>query len=134
MNVFYTGIGDDDPRDEHLLTGTNRSRNAFAWASYFHRFGDNTTVGLEWSNWQLKTRATFGGVPGPQGPSGTRTCLIWRLRINSEPQRKKFKQGVGGVGENRPAPVPQSREWALPAGRPALLRYSGALTHESGNR
>jgi len=71
VNVFYTGIGDDDPRDEHLLTGTNRSRNAFAWASYFHRFGDNTTVGLEWSNWQLKTRATFGGVPGPQGPSGT---------------------------------------------------------------
>ena len=71
MNVFYTGIGDDDPRDEHLLAGTTRSRNAFAWASYFHRFGDNTTVGLEWSNWQFKTRATIGGVPGPQGPSGT---------------------------------------------------------------
>ena len=70
-NVFYTGVGDDDPRDEHLLAGTTRSRNAFAWASYFHRFGDNTTVGLEWSNWQFKTRATIGGVPGPQGPSGT---------------------------------------------------------------
>jgi len=70
-NVFYAGVGDDDPRDKHLLTGTNRSRNALAWASYFHRIGDNTTVALEWSNWQFKTRATFAGVPGPQGPSGT---------------------------------------------------------------
>lgn len=70
-NVFYAGVGDDDPRDKHLLTGTNRSRNALAWASYFHRIGDNTTVALEWSNWQFKTRATFAGVAGPQGPSGT---------------------------------------------------------------
>lgn len=70
-NVFYTGVGEDDPRDKHLLSGTTRSRNAFAWASYFRRVGDNTTVGLEWSNWQFKTRGTVNGVPGPQGPSGT---------------------------------------------------------------
>jgi hypothetical protein len=70
-NVFYAGVGDDDPRDRHLLTGTNRSRNAVAWASYFRRIGNNTTVAMEWSNWQLKTRATFGGAPNLQGPSGT---------------------------------------------------------------
>ena len=70
-NFFYAGVGDDDPRDRHLLTGTNRSRNAFAWASYFHRIGNNTTIAFEWSNWQLKTRATFGGTPNLQGPSGT---------------------------------------------------------------
>ena len=70
-NVLYAGVGDDDPRDRHLLTGTTRSRNAFAWASYFRRVNDNVTVALEWSNWQFKTRQIAGGVAGPQGPSGT---------------------------------------------------------------
>ena len=70
-NVFYLGVGDDDPRDSHLLTGTTRSRNAFAWASYFRKLSDQVTVALEWSNWQFKTRGVVGGVAGPQGPSGT---------------------------------------------------------------
>jgi len=70
-NVFYLGVGDDDPRDRHLLTGTTRSRNAFAWASYFRKLNDNVTVALEWSNWQFKARGIAGGVAGPQAPSGT---------------------------------------------------------------
>jgi len=98
-NVFYTGVGDADPRDEQLLTGSNRSRNAFSWASYFHRFGDNTTVGLEWSNWQFKTRATFGGVPGPQGRPVLPTCSIWHWRTNSE----SFPNGMGRSHCGRPS-------------------------------
>ena len=70
-NVFYAGVGDDDPRDRNLVAGTTRSRNAFAWASYFRRVTDNATVAFEWSNWQFKTRLIAGGVAGPQGPSGT---------------------------------------------------------------
>ncbi len=70
-NVFYVGVGDDDPRDRHLLTGTTRSRNAFAWASYFRKVSEDVTVALEWSNWQFKNRGIAGGVAGPQGPSGT---------------------------------------------------------------
>lgn len=70
-NVFYVGVGDDDPRDRHLLTGTTRSRNAFAWASYFRKLSDEVTIALEWSNWQTKTRGIVGGIAGPQGPSAT---------------------------------------------------------------
>ena len=70
-NVFYAGVGDDDPRDKHLLAGTTRSRNAFAWASYFRKLSDEITLAFEWSNWQFKTRQIIGGVAGPQGPSGT---------------------------------------------------------------
>jgi len=70
-NVVYIGVGDDDPRDRHLLTGSTRSRNAFAWASYFRKVTDDVTVAAEWSNWQFKTRGIVGGVAGPQGPSGT---------------------------------------------------------------
>jgi hypothetical protein len=70
-NVFYMGVSEDDPRDKHLLTGTLRSRNAMAWASYFRKLSDEVTVGLEWNNWQFKTRGAAGGVAGPQGPSGT---------------------------------------------------------------
>jgi len=70
-NVFYVGVGDDDPRDRHLLPGSTRSRNAFAWASYFRKLSDQITASIEWSNWQFKTRAAVGGVIGPQGPSGT---------------------------------------------------------------
>ena len=65
------GVSEDDPRDKHLLTGTLRSRNAMAWASYFRKLSDEVTVGLEWNNWQFKTRGAAGGVAGPQGPSGT---------------------------------------------------------------
>ena len=71
-NIFYLGVSEDDPRDKHLLTGSGRSRNAMAWASYFRRLSDNVTAALEWSNWQFKTRGFVGGgVAGPQGPSGT---------------------------------------------------------------
>jgi hypothetical protein len=71
-NVFYVGVGDDDPRDRDLLTGTTRSRNAFSWASYFRKVSEDVTVAVEWSNWQFKTRGTTAaGVVGPQGPSGT---------------------------------------------------------------
>ena len=71
-NIFYLGVSEDDPRDKHLLTGSGRSRNAMAWASYFRRLSDNVTAALEWSNWQFKTRGFVGGgAAGPQGPSGT---------------------------------------------------------------
>ena len=70
-NVFYLGVSEDDPRDRHLLTGSGRSRNAMAWASYFRKLSDEVTVAFEWSNWQFKTRGFVGGVAGPQGPSGT---------------------------------------------------------------
>jgi hypothetical protein len=70
-NVFYLGVSEDDPRDRHLLAGTLRSRNAMAWASYFRKLSDEVTVGLEWNNWQFKTRGAVAGVAGPQGPSGT---------------------------------------------------------------
>ena len=70
-NVFYLGVSEDDPRDGHLLTGSGRSRNAMAWASYFRKLSDEVTVAFEWSNWQFKTRGFVGGVASPQGPSGT---------------------------------------------------------------
>jgi len=70
-NIFYLGVGDDDPRDRLLLPGSGRSRNALAWVSYFRRLGDNVTAALEWSNWQFKTRGFVGTAAGPQGPSGT---------------------------------------------------------------
>jgi hypothetical protein len=70
-NVFYVGVGEDDPRDSDLTTGTTRSRNAMAWASYFRKLNDQITIALEWSNWQLKTRQIVGGAAGPQAASGT---------------------------------------------------------------
>ena len=70
-DVLYAGVGVDDPRDRHLLTGSTRSRNAFAWASYFRKLTDNVTIALEWSNWQFRTRSLTTGVAGAQGPSGT---------------------------------------------------------------
>lgn len=70
-NVFYVGVGDDDPKDKNLLAGSTRSRNAFAWASYFRKLSDQITASFEWSNWQFKTRGIVDGTAGPQGPSGT---------------------------------------------------------------
>jgi hypothetical protein len=70
-NVFYVGVSEDDPRDSDLTTGSTRSRNAMAWASYFRKLNDQITIALEWSNWQFKTRQIVGGAAGPQGPSGT---------------------------------------------------------------
>ena len=78
-NVFYVGVGDDDPRDRHLVTGTTRSRNDFAWASYFRKLSDQVTVAFEWSNWQFKTRGIVGGVAGPQ--VSTNTANVFNLGI-----------------------------------------------------
>jgi len=69
-NVFYAGAGTDDPKDQHLLTGSGRSKNSFSWASYFHKFNDNVTAALEWSNWQFKTRTFVAGLPSGNGTPG----------------------------------------------------------------
>ena len=69
-NVVYAGVGLDDPRDRHLLPGSGRSQNRFAWASYFRKLTDEVTLAAEWSNWQFKTKGFVGGAPGPRGPSG----------------------------------------------------------------
>ena len=69
-NVVYAGVGLDDPRDRHLLPGSGRSQNRFAWASYFRKLTDEVTLATEWSNWQFKTKGFVGGEPGPRGPSG----------------------------------------------------------------
>src|SRR5207244_13316799 len=52
-NTFYAGVGEDDPRDRNLLPGSTRSKNAFAWASYFYKPTDAVTIALEWTNWQF---------------------------------------------------------------------------------
>lgn len=69
-NVFYAGVGDDDPRDRNLLPGSTRSKNAFVWASYFHKVTDNVTIAPEWSNWQFWTRGFVNNVAATKGPSG----------------------------------------------------------------
>lgn len=69
-NIFYLGGGTDDPRDRQLLPGTTRSKNTFAWASYFRKLTNDVTLALEWSNWQFRTK-TFGFTQQPlKGPSG----------------------------------------------------------------
>ena len=69
-NVFYAGAGTDDPVDHNLLPGSGRSKNSFAWASFFHKINDNITVALEWSNWQFRTRNFVGPNPAAKGNSG----------------------------------------------------------------
>jgi hypothetical protein len=69
-NVFYAGAGTDDPRDRNLLPGSTRSKNSFAWASFFHKLNDNITVAAEWSNWQFRTRTFVGANLGGKGASG----------------------------------------------------------------
>ena len=69
-NVFYLGVGDDDPRDKSLLPGSTRSKNEFAWASYFRKLNDAVTVALEWTNWQFRTRTFTGPVVTGRGASG----------------------------------------------------------------
>jgi hypothetical protein len=69
-NVFYAGGGTDDPVDHNLLPGSTRSKNSFAWASFFHKINDNITVAVEWSNWQFRTRSFVGPNPAAKGNSG----------------------------------------------------------------
>jgi hypothetical protein len=69
-NVFYAGAGTDDPRDRNLLPGSTRSKNSFAWASFFHKINDNITVAAEWSNWQFRTRSFVGANVAGKGASG----------------------------------------------------------------
>jgi hypothetical protein len=69
-NVVYFGGGTDDPKDSNLLPGSGRSKNTFAWASYFHKLTDNVTTALEWSNWQFRTRNFAAGVPSTNGAAG----------------------------------------------------------------
>ena len=69
-NVLYFGAGTDDPKDRNLLAGSGRSKNTFAWASYFHKLTDNVTTAIEWSNWQFRTRNFAGGVPTTNGATG----------------------------------------------------------------
>jgi hypothetical protein len=69
-NNFYIGGGGDYPRNRQLLPGSNRSKNNFAWASYFRKITSDVTVAFEWSNWQFVTKTFVGGRPGPKGPTG----------------------------------------------------------------
>ncbi len=69
-NIFYLGVGADYPRNHQLLPGTGRSKNAFAWASYFRKLTNDVTVAFEWSNWQFVTKNFVAGRPGPKGPTG----------------------------------------------------------------
>jgi len=69
-NVFYAGAGTDDPKDSTLLPLSARSKNTFAWASFFHKVTTNVTAAIEWSNWQFKTRNFAGTVPSTNAPAG----------------------------------------------------------------
>ena len=67
-NFFYVGGGTDDPRNSHLLPGTGRGKNTFAWVSYFRKVTNQVTFAFEWSNWQFRTLAfTPAQVKGPSG-------------------------------------------------------------------
>jgi len=68
-NHFYVGAGTDDPVRHTLLPGSTFARNTFYWASYFHKFTDNVTLAVEWSNWQFRTALFTGNTPG-KGPYG----------------------------------------------------------------
>jgi hypothetical protein len=69
-NVFYLGASTDDPKDRNLLPGSGRAKNSMAWASYFRKLTKETTLALEYSNWQFRTRAFVAGQPGPKLPTG----------------------------------------------------------------
>jgi len=69
-NHVYLGAGTDDPKDRNLLPSSNRTKNTFYWASYFHRFTNKVTIAWEWSNWQFRTRQFTGTAVGPKGTYG----------------------------------------------------------------
>jgi hypothetical protein len=77
-NAVYVGYGTDHPRVDDLLPGSGRSRNSFAWTSYFHKFGDQVTAALEWSNWQFQTVAFSGNVPGA---TTTSTANVFNISL-----------------------------------------------------
>ena len=69
-DILYAGVGTDDPRDRDLLPGSTRSKNSFAWASYFRKLGPDVTAAFEWSFWDFRTRTFSGANLGPRGTSG----------------------------------------------------------------
>ncbi len=69
-NIFYFGVGTDDPRDRQLLQGTGRSKNSMGWASYFRKLTSEVTLAFEWSDWQFRTRNFVGGLPAGRGATG----------------------------------------------------------------
>ncbi len=69
-NHAYIGWGTDNPVAHTLLPGSGLSKNSFYWASYFRKLTRDTTVALEWSNWQFRTKGFIGNTPGPRGPFG----------------------------------------------------------------
>jgi len=69
-NVFYVGVGTDDPRDRKLLSNSTRAKNTVSWASYFRKLTDNVTLAFEWSNWQFRTKTFTSGLPTGNGPGG----------------------------------------------------------------
>ncbi len=69
-DILYAGVGTDDPRDRDLLPGSTRSKNSFAWASYFRKLGPDVTAAFEWSFWDFRTRTFNGANLGPRATSG----------------------------------------------------------------
>jgi hypothetical protein len=70
-DILYAGAGTDDPRDQDLLPGINRSKNSFIWGSYFRKLTPDVTLAAEWSLWDFQTRTfTPAGALGPRGTSG----------------------------------------------------------------
>jgi hypothetical protein len=69
-DIFYVGAGTDDPLDTTLLPNANRSKNSFAWASYFRKLTSDVTLAAEWSFWDFQTRSITGTTLGPRLTSG----------------------------------------------------------------
>ena len=69
-DTFYAGAGTDDPEDISLVAGSGRTKNSFAWASYFHKLTPDVTLGAEWSFWDFQSRAIAGTTPGLRNTSG----------------------------------------------------------------
>ena len=69
-DILYAGAGTDDPRDRDLMPGSTRSKNSFAWASYFRKLAPDVTAAVEWSFWDFRTRTFNGANLGPRATSG----------------------------------------------------------------
>jgi hypothetical protein len=74
-DAIYIGAGEDKPRLSDLLPGSTRTKNAFIWASYFHKLTDAMTLAAEWSRWEFQTVTFVGRTPGPLNPTATADVL-----------------------------------------------------------